>query len=72
MLKEDKYFFRVDDEGPVSLYRLKVPFLAQQWFEGEWVHSDRLLVWLRDGYIDLDETSIEEAKKFRPEAFKQE
>jgi hypothetical protein len=73
MIKKDKYFFRVDDDlTPLFLYRLKVGFIAQEWYEGKWQHSDELLVFLRDGYVDLDETSIEEAKKFRPEAFEQE
>jgi hypothetical protein len=70
MFTEDQYYFRVDNDAkPVSLYRLRPPFLAEQWLEGKWQHSDRLLVWLRDGHVDLDRCSIEEAKAFKPEAF---
>jgi hypothetical protein len=73
MFTEDQYYFRVDnDEKPVALYRMRPPFIPEQWFEGKWQHSDRLLVWLRDGYIDLDFCSIEQAKAFKPEAFEQE
>jgi hypothetical protein len=73
MFTEDQYYFRVDNnEKPVALYRMRPPFIPEQWFEGKWQHSDRLLVWLRDGYIDLDLCSIEQAKAFKPEAFEQE
>ena len=72
MNKEDRYFFRVDnDVKPVFLYRLKVGFLAEEWFEGKWQHSDQLLVYLRDGFVDLDRCSIEQAKAFKPEAFEE-
>jgi hypothetical protein len=50
---------------------LRPPFLAEHWFEGKWQHSDQLLVWLRDGYVDLDRCSIEQAKAFKPEAFEE-
>jgi hypothetical protein len=67
---EDRYFFKVDrNQKPVALYRLRHPFLAEQWFQGRWQHSDRLLVYLRDGEIDLDRCSEEAAREFRPEAF---
>ncbi len=67
---EDRYFFKVDrNQKPVALYRLRHPFLAEQWFQGRWQHSDRLLVYLRDGEIDLDRCSEEAARDFRPEAF---
>ena len=72
MNKEDIYFFRVDnDVKPVFLYRLRVGFLAEEWFEGKWQHSDQLLVYLRDGFVDLDRCSIEQAKAFKPEAFEE-
>jgi hypothetical protein len=70
MIKEDKYYFRVDNSGkPLSLYRLRAPFLPEQWNSVSWEKSERLLTWLRDGYVDLDEVSLDEAKKFAPEAF---
>lgn len=70
MFTEDQYYFRVDnDEKPVTLFRLRPPFLAEQWFEGKWQKSDRLLVYLRDGFVDLDLCSIEDARAFKPEAF---
>jgi hypothetical protein len=73
MIEKTKYFFRVNnEEKPVSLYRLREPFMAEQWNSVQWEKSERLLMWLRDGYVDLDDTSIEEAKKFAPEAFKEQ
>jgi hypothetical protein len=73
MFTENQYYFRVDnDEKPVALFRLRPPFLAEHWFEGKWQHSDRLLVYLRDGFVDLDRCSIEDAKAFKPEAFEEQ
>lgn len=70
MFTEDQYYFRVDNEvKPVALFRMRPPFLAEQWFEGKWQKSDQLLVCLRDGFVDLDRCSIEDARAFKPEAF---
>jgi hypothetical protein len=73
MIEETRYFFRVNnEEKPVALFRLRKPFLAEQWTNVRWEQSDLLLVYLRDGFVDLDDTSIEEAKKFAPEAFNEQ
>ena len=72
MNKENRYFFKVDNEDkPVFLFRMKDGFLAQEWFEGKWQHSDRLLDLMDKGFVDLDRCSIEQAKAFKPEAFEE-
>ena len=73
MSKENRYFFKVDNEDkPVFLFRMKEGFLAQEWFEGKWQHSNRLLDLMDKGFVDLDPCSEEAAREFRPEAFENE
>jgi hypothetical protein len=70
MNKEDRYFFKVDNEDkPVFLFRMKEGFLAQEWFEGRWQHSDRLLDLMDKGFVDIDPCSEVAAREFKPEAF---
>ena len=70
MNEEDRYFFKVDnEEKPVFLFRMKEWFLAQEWFEGKWQHSDRLLDLMDKGFVDIDPCSEAAAKEFKPEAF---
>ncbi len=66
----NRYFFQVDnDEAPIALFKLEQPFTPKVWSKGEWVPSDSLINYLRDGFIDLEEVSEDEAKKLKPEAF---
>ena len=70
MNKEDRYFFKVDNEdNPVFLFRMKEGFLAQEWFEGRWQYSDRLLDLMDKGFVDIDPCSEAAAREFKPEAF---
>ena len=65
-----KYFIRVDNEDkPVALFRLDEPFSPKLWTSGSWQYSERLIDYLEDGFVDLEEVSEEEAKDFKPEAF---
>jgi hypothetical protein len=70
MEKKDRFFFKVaNDDTPVALFRMHQGFLAQEWYEGKWEHSDRLWDLMQKGFVDLDPCSEEAARAFRPEAF---
>ena len=69
MPKNDRFFFKVtNDDRPVALFRMHEGFLAHEWFQGKWQHSDRLLDLMDKGFVDLDPCSQEAAREFRPEA----
>jgi len=66
----DRFFFQVaNDDRPLALFRMHEGFLAQEWREGKWQYSDRLLDLMDKGFVDLDPCSEEAAREFRPEAF---
>ena len=70
MNEENRYFFKVDNEDkPVFLFRMKEGFLAQEWFEGKWQHSDQLLDLMDKGFVDIDPCLEAAAREFKPEAF---
>ena len=70
MANKDRHFFKVaNDDRPVSLFRMHEGFLAQEWVQGKWQHSDRLLDLMDKGFVDLNPCSEEAAREFRPEAF---
>lgn len=69
----DRYFFRIDrDEKPSALFRLREPFIPEIWLNSQWSPSERLLQYLQDGFVDLDEVSESKAKLLWPDAFESE
>jgi hypothetical protein len=64
----ERYFVKVDNAGePVALYRLvnQDPLFAEEiWANGAWQETDRLVKYLVNGEVDLEEISVEDAKNF--------
>ena len=68
-----RYFVRTDDNALVSVYRLKIDdvneeFIEEVWYQGDWVDSSpKILNYLIDGDVDLDEITVQDLQKIAPQ-----
>jgi hypothetical protein len=68
-----RYFVRTDDGALVSVYRLKIDdvneeFVEQIWFQGNWVDSSpKIFNHLVDGDVDLDEIRVQDLQQIAPQ-----
>jgi hypothetical protein len=68
-----RYFVRTDDNALVSVYRLKIDdvneeFIEEVWYQGDWVDSSpKILNHLIDGDVDLDEITVQDLQKIAPQ-----
>jgi len=64
----ERYFVKVDNAGEqLALYRLvnsPPVFAEERWTNGAWQETDRLVKYLVNGEVDLEEISLEDAKNF--------
>jgi len=68
-----RYFVRTDDNALVSVYRLKIDdvneeFIEEVWYQGDWVDSSpKILNHLIDGDVDLDEITVQDLQQIAPQ-----
>ena len=68
-----RYFVRTDDNALVSVYRLKIDdvneeFVEEVWSEGSWVDSSpKIFNHLIDGDVDLDEIRVQDLQQIAPQ-----
>lgn len=64
----ERYFVKVDNAGePFALYRLvdDAPIFAEEiWADGNWKETDRLVRYLIDGAVSLEEITADDANAF--------
>lgn len=71
-----KYYFRLDslnENKPLTLYYVNYSNYSEKRFDkknGKWVPSDKIYLSVISGELDYEQVSLEDAKKFAPEAFK--
>lgn len=71
-----KYYFRIDsfeENKPLTLYYVDYSDFSEKRFDrknGKWVPSDKIYHAVISGDLDYEQVSLDDAKKFAPEAFK--
>ena len=72
-----KYYFRLDsinENKPLTLYYVNYSNYSEKRFDkvsSKWVPSDKVYFAVISGEMDYEQVSLEDAKKFAPEAFKE-
>ena len=71
-----KYYFRLDslnENKPLTLYYVNYSNYSEKRFDmnsSKWVPSDKVYFAVISGDMDYEQVSLEDAKKFAPDAFK--
>jgi hypothetical protein len=70
-----RYVFKTDDNMyPITLYYIDDSDFSEKRFDkntGKWVPTDRIYYALISGDLDYEEVSLDIARTFAPEAFKE-